>query len=39
MFGQTSGFDIFVAVIGAVLAILFLKQSIVTGRRLALLDP
>jgi phosphatidylglycerophosphate synthase len=39
IFGQTSGFDIFVAVIGAVLAILFLKQSIVTGRQLALLEP
>ena len=39
IFGQMSGFDIFVGVIGAVLAFLFLNQSIVTGRRLALLEP
>lgn len=39
MFGQISGFDIFVGVIGAVLALLFFNQSIVTGRRLAALEP
>lgn len=39
IFGQTSGFDIFVGVIGAVLALLFLNQSIITGRRLAAFEP
>ncbi len=37
--GQVSGFDMFVGLVGAVLAILFVNQSIVTGRRLALLEP
>ena len=39
LFGQISGFDIFVGVIGAILTVLFLNQSIVTGRRLARLEP
>ncbi|MBU3077680.1 CDP-alcohol phosphatidyltransferase family protein [Sphingomonas quercus] len=39
VFGQMSGFDVFVGVAGAVLVLLFLNQSILTCRRLAPLEP
>ena len=39
LFGSTSGFDVFVGIIAAVLTLLFLNQSMITGRRLALLEP
>ncbi|WP_340265217.1 CDP-alcohol phosphatidyltransferase family protein [Sphingobium mellinum] len=35
MFGRWSGFDIFVGGVGAILIILFIIQTLVTGRRLA----
>lgn len=34
-FGRVSGFDIFVGVVGTILIILFIGQTLVTGRRLA----
>jgi phosphatidylglycerophosphate synthase len=38
MFGQVSGFDLFVGVVGAVLVVLFLIQTFATARRLASLE-
>ncbi|MPT46987.1 MAG: CDP-alcohol phosphatidyltransferase family protein [Sphingobium sp.] len=38
IFGSLSGFDIFVGVAGAILIILFVVQTMVTGRRLALTE-
>jgi len=35
IFGATSGFDVFVGVIGSILMILFLVQTLITGKRLA----
>lgn len=35
LFGAWSGFDIFVGTVGAVLILLFIAQTLVTGRRLA----
>ncbi|CCA90800.1 conserved hypothetical protein (plasmid) [Novosphingobium sp. PP1Y] len=35
MFGVTSGFDVFVGAVGTILMILFIIQTLVTGRRLA----
>jgi phosphatidylglycerophosphate synthase len=35
LFGLWSGFDIFVGTVGAILIILFIAQTLVTGRRLA----
>lgn len=36
IFGQVSGFDLFVGVVGVILVILFIAQTLITGRRLAL---
>lgn len=36
LFGSISGFDVFVGAIGAILMTLFIVQTLVTGRRLAL---
>lgn len=36
MFGATSGFDVFVGIVGGVLILLFIAQTWATGRRLAL---
>jgi phosphatidylglycerophosphate synthase len=38
LFGRLSGFDIFVGVVGTILILLFIVQTIVTGRRLADFD-
>lgn len=38
LFGMISGFDLFVGGIGAILILLFLGQTIATGRRLAALE-
>ncbi|WP_422055447.1 CDP-alcohol phosphatidyltransferase family protein [Sphingomonas sp.] len=38
LFGVVSGFDLFVGSIGAILILLFLGQTIATGRRLAALE-
>jgi phosphatidylglycerophosphate synthase len=38
IFGQISGFDLFVGAVGAILVILFMIQTLVTARRLASLD-
>ena len=38
LFGRISGFDLFVGSIGAILILLFLMQTITTGRRLAALE-
>ncbi len=38
LFGRISGFDLFVGTLGAILLLLFLVQTIVTGRRLAALE-
>ena len=38
-FGNVSGFDIFVGVIGTILILLFIKQTAVTARRLAKEEP
>lgn len=38
LFGVISGFDLFVGTIGAILILLFLAQTIATGRRLAALE-
>jgi hypothetical protein len=35
LFGRWSGFDIFVGTVGVILIILFVGQTLVTGRRLA----
>ncbi|CDO35408.1 MULTISPECIES: CDP-alcohol phosphatidyltransferase family protein [Novosphingobium] len=35
VFGTTSGFDVFVGAVGTILMILFIIQTLVTGRRLA----
>jgi len=36
LFGDISGFDLFVGAIGAILMTLFVVQTLITGRRLAL---
>ena len=38
LFGAWSGFDIFVGTVGAILIILFIIQTLVTGRRLARIE-
>ena len=38
LFGHLSGFDIFVGTVGSILIILFIGQTLVTGRRLALAE-
>ncbi|KWV95530.1 CDP-alcohol phosphatidyltransferase family protein [Erythrobacter sp. AP23] len=38
-FGAISGFDLFVGVVGAILIMLFVKQTAVTARRLAVEEP
>jgi hypothetical protein len=38
LFGVISGFDLFVGSIGAILILLFLGQTLATGRRLAALE-
>jgi hypothetical protein len=35
LFGRWSGFDIFVGAVGGLLIILFIGQTLITGRRLA----
>lgn len=39
IFGWISGFDIFVGTISAILIVLFVAQTVATGRRLAHMDP
>lgn len=38
LFGRWSGFDIFVATVGSILIILFIGQTLITGRKLALAE-
>ncbi|AEG48197.1 PgsA-like protein [Sphingobium chlorophenolicum L-1] len=38
LFGRWSGFDIFVGAVGSILILLFIVQTMVTGRRLALAE-
>ncbi|MFC4594910.1 CDP-alcohol phosphatidyltransferase family protein [Sphingobium tyrosinilyticum] len=38
LFGRWSGFDIFVGTVGSILILLFVGQTLVTGRRLAQID-
>jgi phosphatidylglycerophosphate synthase len=38
LFGRWSGFDIFVGAVGSILILLFIGQTLVTGRRLAQID-
>ncbi|APL94687.1 hypothetical protein Sj15T_01250 [Sphingobium sp. TA15] len=38
LFGRWSGFDIFVGTVGSILIVLFIGQTLVTGRRLALAE-
>ncbi|WP_037449824.1 CDP-alcohol phosphatidyltransferase family protein [Sphingobium chlorophenolicum] len=38
LFGRLSGFDIFVGTAGSILIVLFIGQTLVTGRRLALVE-
>jgi len=38
LFGRWSGFDIFVGAVGSILILLFVGQTLVTGRRLAQID-
>jgi phosphatidylglycerophosphate synthase len=39
MFGNISGFDLFVGGVGVLLILLFVGQTVVTGKRLADMDP
>lgn len=39
VFGAISGFDVFVGSVGGVLILLFVGQTLMTGRRLARIDP
>lgn len=39
VFGTISGFDVFVGTVGGVLILLFVGQTLLTGRRLARMDP
>jgi phosphatidylglycerophosphate synthase len=39
IFGTISGFDILVGTVAAILILLFIGQTLVTGRRLARIDP
>lgn len=39
IFGAISGFDVFVGTVGVVLILLFIGQTLATGRRLAKMDP
>jgi len=38
LFGAISGFDLFVGTVGAILMVLFIVQTLITGRRLALAE-
>jgi hypothetical protein len=38
LFGAVSGFDLFVGIVGAILVLLFIKQTLTTAKRLALTE-